>query len=57
MTDRNYNPTADNVVALANDMKQMIGILAKTVEDLGKLLLATPPPNIPSPEAPKSDKA
>ncbi len=46
MTDRNFNPTADNVVALANDMKQMISILVKTVEDLGALLLATPPPKV-----------
>lgn len=52
MTDRNFNPTAENVAALANDMKQMISVLSKTVEDLGLLLLATPPPKtkLPSPE-------
>lgn len=43
MTDRNYNPTADNVVLLANDMKQMVALMAQTVEHLGKLLQATPP--------------
>lgn len=53
MTNKNYNPTADNVAALAKDMKQMVSVLAQTVDDLGKLLLATPPPKTAktSPEA------
>ena len=46
MTDRNFNPLAD-------DVSNLVNVLQKTIVDLGKLLLATPPPTVSEVSSPE----